>query len=32
MISKEPRNTEDWSNGCWKLSFAMKVTNYILKH
>ncbi len=25
MISKESRDTENCSNGCWKCSFAMKL-------
>ncbi len=25
-------DTEDWSNGCWKISFAITGINYILKY
>ncbi len=30
MISEGPCDTEDWSNGCWKISFAItKFLKYI---
>jgi len=32
MISEGSCNTEDWSNGCWKVSFAFTRMNYILKY
>ncbi len=31
MISEGSCDTEDWSNGCWKFSFAITGINYILK-
>ncbi len=31
MISEESWNTEDWSNACWKFSFAITGINYIFK-
>ncbi len=31
MISEGSWDTEDWSNGCWKFSFAITGVNYILK-
>ncbi len=32
MISEGPCDTEDWSNGCRKFSFAIRAINYILKY
>jgi len=32
IITEEYCDTEDWSNGCWKLSFAITKINYILKY
>ncbi len=32
MISEESRDIEDQSNGYWKLRFAIKGINYILKY
>ncbi len=32
MISEGSCDTEDWSNGCWKFSFAITEINYILKY
>ncbi len=26
------QDNEDWSNGCWKFSFAITEINYILKY
>ncbi len=31
MISDGSCDTEDWSNGCWKFSFAITGINYIIK-
>ncbi len=31
MISEGPCDTEDWSNGCWKFSYANKRIKYIVK-
>ncbi len=30
MIFEDARDTEDWSNGFWKFSFAIIGSNYIL--
>ncbi len=32
LISEGLCNTEYWSNGCWKFSFAITRINYIIKH
>ncbi len=32
MISEGLCDTEDWSNGCWKFSFAITWINYIWKY
>ncbi len=32
MISERSRDTEDWSNDCWKFSFAITGIKYILKY
>ncbi len=32
MISKESCDTENWSNGYWKLSFAVTGINRIIKY
>ncbi len=32
MVSEGSCDTEDWSNGCWKFSFAIKWINYIIKY
>ncbi len=32
MIHEWSCDTEDWSNGCWKFSFAITGINYILKY
>ncbi len=32
MISEGSRDTENWSNGCWKFNFAITGINYILKY
>ncbi len=32
MISEGSYDTEDWSNACWKFSFAIIGINYILKY
>ncbi len=32
MISEGSCDTEDWSSGCWKFSFAITGINYILKY
>ncbi len=32
MISQGSYNPEDWSNDCWKCSFAMTEINYIWKY
>ncbi len=32
MISEGSCDTEDWSNDCWKFSFAITRINYILKY
>ncbi len=32
MISEESCDTEDWSNGCWNISFAKTGKKYILKY
>ncbi len=32
MISEESCDTEDWSNECWKFSFAMTEINDSLKY
>ncbi len=32
IISIGSRDTENWSNDCWKLSFCITVMNYILKY
>ncbi len=32
MISEGSCDTEDWSNVCWKISFAITGINYILKY
>ncbi len=32
MYFEGPCDTEDWSNGCWKFNFAIKVINNILKY
>ncbi len=32
MIFEGSCDIEDWSNGCWKLSFAMTWIQYILKY
>ncbi len=32
MISEGSCDSEDWSNGCWKFSFAITEINYILKY
>ncbi len=31
-ISEGSCDTEDWSNGCWKFSFAITEINSILKY
>ncbi len=31
-MSEGSCDTEDWSNGCWKFSFAITGLNYILKY
>ncbi len=30
MISEGSCDTKDWSNGCWKFSYAITVINYFL--
>ncbi len=32
MISEGSRDTEDWNNGCWKLSFVITEINYMWKY
>ncbi len=32
LISEGSCDTEDWSNGCWKISFTITRINYILKY
>ncbi len=32
MISEGSHDNEDWSNGCWKLIFAITVINNILQY
>ncbi len=32
MISEGSYDTKDWSNGCWKISFAITGINHILKY
>ncbi len=32
MIFEGSSDTEDWSNGCWKFSFAITGINYIFKY
>ncbi len=32
QISLLECDTEDWSNGCWKFSFAITGINYILRY
>ncbi len=32
MISEGLSDAEDWSNGCWKFSFAITRINHILKY
>ncbi len=32
MISEFSCDTENWSNGCWKLSFVVTEINNILKY
>ncbi len=32
MISEGSCDIEDWSNSCWKFSFAITGKNYILKY
>ncbi len=32
IISEGSRDTENWSNDCWKLGFCITGMNYILKY
>ncbi len=32
ILTDHDSNTEDWSNGCWKFSFAISGINLILQY